>query len=111
MLLEFDRSGFAVLVTQDYSTVAQDFAFTASAKALAATPRGRDPPGRSGAIKTRREVLHIGRREVNRMWATRMGPRVEMPRTAARREVAHIAARAEPVGIAERPDLIRSRDQ
>jgi len=70
---------------------------------------------RFGAIKTRREVLHIGRWESGRMVASRalshMGPGVEMPRMAARREVGRIAARAAPAGIAGCRDLIRSQDQ
>jgi hypothetical protein len=59
-----------------------------------------------GAIKTRREVAHIGRWEVGRRGASR-----EMLRRGRRREVSRIAAREEVARIAGYRDLIRSRDQ
>ena len=60
-----------------------------------------------GAIKTRREVPHIGPWEVSH----RRGAGREMPRRDTRREVNRIAVRVEVARIAGYRDLIRSRDQ
>jgi hypothetical protein len=71
-------------------------------------------PAVFGTIKTRREVAHIGCREVPHIGRWEVGCRGasrEMPRRGTRWEASRTAARGEVARIAGCRDLIRSRDQ